>query len=221
VTILITASSVKYVGNGAQQEFAVNYKFFQDENLKVYVNDVLQTFVTDYTISNSNEETGSSVTFVLPPDDQLIIAIDRVLPNQQLLDLIEYDRFPAESVESALDWIVLLVQQNSQNAANALTASPSMPADVDLTVPIPGNGEYWRWADDGLSIVTTDITLLEGQIIPNATDTEITNGVEATVRLISPAQVKLGVETHETPMETVDALPGTPTAGVYYFVKQP
>ena len=234
MTISITESVVPYIGDGVQTEFPVNYRFFADTNLLVYLDGVLQTYVTDYTVSNSGEETGSSVTFLVPPPAPTtgangIITIERLLSNQQLLDLIEFDRFPAESVEAALDYIVLLIQQNTTANSTAIGLPAGSPLET-LDFPNPGAGEFVKYTDDGLELETADINELGTQIIPTATDGEIVAGVQPQPRLVSPYQTKLAVDTHQDPpitsvfnvawVQVVDTLPGTPDASTMYLVRQ-
>jgi hypothetical protein len=233
MTIQVTQSSVSYVGDDVQTVFAYNFRIFQDENLKVYLDGVLQTYITDYTVTNNGDESGGTVVFVVPPpaptaSSDGIVTIERVLSNTQLLDLIEYDRFPAESVEAALDYIVLLVQQNTRATDRSIRAGVGNTAD--LTFPNPGAGQFIKYTDDGLALETADINDLGDTIVSEATDQEIIDGIQTQKRLISPAQVKLGTDTHQDPPvtsvfdsqfhEVVDVLPPTPEASKIYLVRQ-
>ena len=229
MTVHVQESSVSYTGNGSQTVYPFNFKIFTDDNLKVYVDNVLQVIVTDYTNTNNGDETGGEVTFITAPAAGSEILVERILKFQQLLDLIEYDRFPAESVESALDYIVMLTQQNDDAIGRALKADPDMPTDVDLVVPVPGAGQFFKYSDDGKGIETADINELGTQIVPTMTDAEITNGTGTQTRLISASQVKLGVQTHETVpitsvfdvawVSVVDTLPATPNPNTMYLVR--
>lgn len=229
MTIQVSASRVQYIADGTQTVFAYGFRVFQDDNLAIYVDGVLQVIVTDYTMTNTGEETGGDVIFVLPPVANTVVSIERMLSNQQLLDLIAFDRFPAESVEAGMDYIVLLIQQNTDALNRTISASAGILDDVDITIPAPGNGEFWRWADDGKSIVTTNITNIAGQIVPVATDAEITTGIETQTRLLSPFQAKLAVQAHETApiadianvqwVQVVDVLPASPAPSTLYLVK--
>lgn len=228
MTILVEESSVRYVGDGVQTVFAFNFRIFKTDNLHVYLDGVEQT--DGFTVFNSEEETGSYVTFDDPPASQTVVYLERVLPFQQLLDLIAFDRFPAESMEKALDYLCLLTQQNLRVTDNLIQASPDIPEDVDLTLPPPGDGEFFKYTDDGKAIETADITKIDKELIAIATDQEIIDGTQTEERLISPAQVKLGVETHETPaienvdlvgwVEVVDELPLVPDPTKMYFVRE-
>lgn len=233
MTIHVLESSIEYVGDGVQTIFVYKFRVFQDTNLFVYLDDVLQTYITDYSVTNSGTETGGTVIFTTPPPAPStgvngIITIERVLDNQQLLDLIEYDRFPAESVESALDYIVLLVQQNTTALNRALSTAIGSPVE-GLLFPPAGADEFVKYASDGLTLETADINELGTQLIPTMTDSEIIAGIGTQTRLISAAQTKLAVTTHETGPVTsvfdsqfhdvVAVLPATPDPNKIYLVR--
>ena len=55
MTIHQTASRVQYIGDNSQTEFTVDFRFFTDDNLKVYLDGVLQA--SGYTVANSGTET--------------------------------------------------------------------------------------------------------------------------------------------------------------------
>ena len=229
MTIQVTSSRVQYIGDGVTTTFAVDFRFFIAENLNVYFDNILQAD-TSYTVQNSGGESGSSVTFGVAPPDGVVVVIERALPLNQLLDLIEYDRFPAESVESGFDYLMLCIQQNFDALQRSFVAAPDMPADVDLTVPAPGAGEFLKYTGDGKALETADIKSIDQSLVSTATDQEITEGSETTERLISPAQVKLGVQSHETaPIDSVfnvqwvsvvDVLPSDLDPNTMYLVRE-
>jgi hypothetical protein len=230
MTIEVESSRVRYDADGVQTEFQYTFRIFQDQNLLVYVDGVLQAYITDYVMTNSGTESGGTVTFSVPPPDQSIVTLVRILDLKQLLDLLEYDRFPAESVEAALDYIMLCIQQVNSSVGDGITADPSIPEDVDTTFPPPGAGEFIKYTDDGKALETANINDLGDTIVSEATDQEIIDGVQTQKRLISPAQVKLGTDTHQDPPvtsvfdsqfhEVVDVLPPTPEASKIYLVRQ-
>lgn len=228
MTVQVETSRVQYVADGVQVEYAFNFRVFQYESMVVYLDGVKQ--ISGYTLAHDNTEAGGTVTFDTAPANGVIITLNRELPFQQLLDLIEYDKFPAESVESALDWIVYLIQQVQTGSADYMPIPPGLGEAVDLTFPPPGAGEYVKYNEAGDALETADIRKLDFDTIDTATDQEIIDGTQTTERLISPAQVKLGVESHETAeitdvqsvawVEIVDVMPGTPDPTKVYFVRE-
>ena len=67
MTISTTESRKSYTGNGSTVAFSFPYKFLADCDLKVYVDNVLKTLTTDYTVSGAGSDSGGTVTFVTAP----------------------------------------------------------------------------------------------------------------------------------------------------------
>ena len=112
MTISTTTSKVSYTGNGVTTVFAYTFKIFADSEVTVYVDDVLKTLTTHYTISGAGSASGGNVTFTsgnTPPDTKSVVLL-RNITKTQLTDYVENDSFPAETHESALDKLTMLVQ---------------------------------------------------------------------------------------------------------------
>ena len=112
MTISTTTSKVSYTGNASTTVFAYTFKIFADSEVTVYVDDVLKTLTTHYTVSGAGTASGGNVTFTLgnTPADSTSVVILRNITKTQLTDYVENDSFPAETHESALDKLTMLVQ---------------------------------------------------------------------------------------------------------------
>jgi hypothetical protein len=228
MTIHKNTSKVSYVGNGVQTEYQYQFKIYSFDNLQVYIDGVQQVLDTDYTMTNTGTEDGGTVTFTVAPADGAMIVMERILTYQQLLDLIPYDKFPAESVEGGMDYLCMLIQQNE----SAITRSITLPvgSDADLTFPPPGAGEFIKYTNDGEALETSDLTNLGVTVIPSMTNQEVIDGTSTADRLVSAADLKLSVETHQSAapssvfdvdyIEVVDTLPGTPVGTTLYLVRE-
>ena len=112
MTITTTTSKVTYTGNGSTDVFAYTFKIFADAEIKVYVDNVLKTLTTHYTISGAGSASGGNVTFTsgnIPADTTKVVLV-RNIAKTQVTDYVENDSFPAETHESALDKLTMLVQ---------------------------------------------------------------------------------------------------------------
>jgi hypothetical protein len=228
MTIHKNTSKVSYVGNGVQTEYQYQFKIYNFDNLQVYIDGVQQVLDTDYTMTNTGTEDGGTVTFTVAPADGAMIVMERILTYQQLLDLIPYDKFPAESVEGGMDYLCMLIQQNE----SAISRSITLPvgSDADLTFPSPGAGEFIKYTNDGEALETSDLTNLGVTVIPSMTNQEVIDGTSTADRLVSAADLKLSVETHQSAapssvfdvdyIEVVDTLPGTPVGTTLYLVRE-
>ena len=103
---------MSYIGNGATKNFAVPYKFF-DEELDVYKNKTFEKFLknVDYVIMGSGEDDGGSIEFAAAPAEGMIITIVRSVVLNQLVRFIEGENFPAADYEYSLDHIVMALQE--------------------------------------------------------------------------------------------------------------
>jgi hypothetical protein len=53
MTVASTINKVSYTAAGSQTVFAYTFKIYVDADLKVYVNGILKTLTTDYTVSGA------------------------------------------------------------------------------------------------------------------------------------------------------------------------
>ena len=112
MTISTTTSKVSYTGNASTTVFAYTFKIFADSEIKVYVDNVLKTLTTHYTVSGAGSASGGNVTFTSgnTPADSTSVVLIRTITKTQLTDYVENDSFPAETHESALDKLTMLIQ---------------------------------------------------------------------------------------------------------------
>ena len=117
-----------YDGNSSTTVFPVDFYFLADAELLVVLTDadgVEDTLVldTDYTVQDAGVPAGGSITMVVPPATGEKLTIVRNMPLTQLTDYAENDSFPAESHETALDRLTMLVQQ-LQEEVNRASKTP-------------------------------------------------------------------------------------------------
>ena len=115
MTITTTTSKVTYTGNNVTVIFAYTFKIFSTAEIKVYVDNVLKTLTTHYTISGAGSASGGNVTFTAgnTPGTGAKVVLLRNIAKTQVTDYVENDSFPAETHESALDKLTMLVQDNN------------------------------------------------------------------------------------------------------------
>lgn len=128
MTVSSTINSISYTGNGVLTTFAYPLKIFADTDLQVYVNGVLKTLTTDYTVTGVGNVGGGNVVFGVAPA-AVAITIKRVVATTQLTDYVAGDSFPAETHEAALDRLTMICQQ-LQKQMDAVAFS-TLPAAVN------------------------------------------------------------------------------------------
>ena len=140
MTITTTTSKVTYTGNNITTVFAYTFKIFADSEIKVYVDSVLKTLTTHYTVSGAGSASGGNVTFTggNTPGTGAKVVILRNIAKTQVTDYVENDSFPAETHESALDKLTMLVQDVNNTVTGDIFRFDESVADAG-TVTITKN----------------------------------------------------------------------------------
>ena len=110
MTINVEVPRVRYTGDGVQDLYTYTFTVGAWSGMVVTVDDVQQVEYSDYILQNETEY-GGEVLFTVPPVDAADVLIERRTPASQQLDLEEFTRFPAESLESSLDKLTKLIQE--------------------------------------------------------------------------------------------------------------
>ena len=153
MTVSTTTNKIQYTGNGATTAFAFPYIFFATTDLLVTLFDtsanlavspapVLNGAATyDYTVTGTFDAdkgeytSGGTVTFNNAPPANYRITIERVVPQTQSVVLIDNSKFPANTVNGALDRLTVLVQRVAQLVGQAVTVPSSDPSTVSTVLP--------------------------------------------------------------------------------------
>jgi len=137
MTIQSQTSSINYTGNGGTTVFAYNFKTLDQTWLQVYINGVLKTLTTDYSVSGVGSASGGNITFVTAPSNGSVVYIARSnIPTTQLVDYTANDSFPAETHEEALDKLTMLIQQLTAQANRSirLNRADTAPSNTELAL---------------------------------------------------------------------------------------
>ena len=120
MTVSSQVNRKDYAGNGSTTAFATEFRFLSDTSIKVIVTvdrtrvETVQTLTTDYTVSGVGDDSGGTVTMIVPPATGETLTIKRDGPLTQNTDYVENDDFPAESHEQALDKLTMNMQQQQE-----------------------------------------------------------------------------------------------------------
>jgi parallel beta-helix repeat protein len=190
-----------YVGNGSNDTFPYTAEIYDETDLKVYVDDIIQTINVAYTIpyASVNNPAGGNVifeaTYIPSADADVVILLD--LPITQETDYVEGDKFPAETHETALDRLTKICQALRQAIDHAVRFASY--AATDLVMPDPSPGEYIGWNADGSNLENKS-----GPIVYDATPWEIDalvtygGGTAYTKATIDAALTAIGTSTKAT-----------------------
>ena len=160
MTVSSTANRKNYTTSsdglgGVLQTYAYDFKVFAKTDLLVYLDYVLMTVDTDYTVTGVGNSGGGNVVFAVDPPLSVSLVILRSLPITQLTDYVEGDAFPAETHEDALDKIIMIAQQFQEAVQRMLSVGPtSLLSGIEVA---EGAGLVLRWNAAGDAIDVVDV----------------------------------------------------------------
>lgn len=139
MTVSSTTSKASYSGNGSTTVFTVPFYFLEAADLQVILRssagvETVQTLTTNYTVAGVGVTSGGTVTMLVAPAAGTTLTILRNAAATQETDLLPNDRLPAESLETALDKLTMLVQQLDEETGRSLKY-PASDADVSAQIP--------------------------------------------------------------------------------------
>jgi hypothetical protein len=159
MTVSSATSRNEYNGNAATLIFAYTFRILDEDHIAVYVDDVLQTITTHYTVSGVGDSGGGSITFLSAPASGTgNVVFIRNVPVTQETDYVENDPFPAESHEEALDKLTMIAQQLGDTYLGVLRV-PIVEGDIgDLPAAASRASKYLAFDADGLPVMTAGTT---------------------------------------------------------------
>ena len=120
----------------SQSVFTVNFEFFNNADLNVYVDGTLKTEVTDYTVSGGDGSTGT-VTFVsavVGADDGSVITITRDIALERLTDFVAGQDINRAALNEQLDTITAQIADLDDKVGRTIRLT-DYDESVDLPLP--------------------------------------------------------------------------------------
>ena len=130
MTISTTIIKNSYSGDGSQDTFAYSFQISTIADMQVIIRsaagtETIKTLTTHYTVTGAGTASGGNVVFEsghIPTATETVI-LRRSTTQTQALDLVENDPFTADSVESAFDKNLALIQELQEQADRSLKIS--------------------------------------------------------------------------------------------------
>jgi len=165
-TISTETSRIDGTGNGSATAFTYTFKITDKTHLKVYVNGMLKTVDTDYTVSGVGSDSGGTVTFTTAPTSGHRVVILREVPLTQSTTYTNAGKFPAASHEATLDKLTMALQQLKERLDRAPVMSiPNAVGLTPLAMPASSPSSYIRWNSAGTALENAAV-LTDTQTIP-------------------------------------------------------
>ena len=124
------------VSEGATQtSFTVNFEFFADADLRVFVDNTLKTITTHYTVSGGNGSTGTVTMSVTGASGGSTVVIVRAIALERTTDFPTQGAFNISSLNTELDRIIAIHADVGDTADRGLRLQESDDA-VATTLPL-------------------------------------------------------------------------------------
>ena len=136
----------QYVATANQTDFVFTYVIYATSDIKVYLNDVLKTEATDYTVKNSDGSVitaadiadglaGGKVVFNsgLTLDDN--VTLSRDVPAERTTGLTTAGAFRSDAMNLEFNKIIALIQQVQRDGERTIRQSPSDTGSSPIELP--------------------------------------------------------------------------------------
>lgn len=129
-----TTPRISYaVGGTPQTVFAVPFAFFEDSDLKVYVDEALKSLTTHYTVSGAGNEAGGSITF-LSGQTNVDVVIVRDVPLRKTSEFPLSGPLDLETLNNELSRHIAISQQLLDRIQRTIRLPDGDPS-ADLVLP--------------------------------------------------------------------------------------
>jgi len=136
IDISNNAARVNYtVAQGATQtSFSVPFEFFNDADLSVYVDDVLKTITTHYTVSGGDGSTGTITMSVTGASGGSTVVISRSIAIERTSDFVTGVDINRAALNTQLDTLTAIAADNKDKASRSISA-PNSEVNPQLELP--------------------------------------------------------------------------------------
>ena len=160
-----TARTGPYAGNGSTTVFAYSFKVVDQAHLVVTVTttstgaEVVKELTTHYSVSGVGDEGGGNVTMGSAPASGETLTVSRSVTKSQTTDLVNRGSVQPETLETALDRGVQMVQDLDEQLSRGLKLPVSTNlASVSSTIAAPVADAFIKWNSAGTALTTSSAT---------------------------------------------------------------
>ena len=202
IDISNNAARVNYtVASGVTQtSFSVPFEFFNDSDLSVYVDDVLKTITTHYTVSGGDGSTGTITMSVTGAAGGSTVVISRSIAIERTSDFQTGVDINRAALNTQLDTLTAIAADNQDKANRSITAPNS---EVNPVLELP-DADTRKGKLIGFNETTGNIelsaTLADGNTLASisgdiATLADIEDGTDATDAIQTVAGISSDITT--------------------------
>ena len=144
---------IQFTADGEQKEFHFNFTIYEPENVKVYIEDELQT--SGYSLSQIKEAPGGTVTFQTAPETGKLITIYRDLELKRTTDFKEGGPFRSSKVNAEFDYQLSCLEQLEDSIGRTVTFPQYAPMNMNINLPMPDAGKSIIWNEQENSLINS------------------------------------------------------------------
>jgi hypothetical protein len=133
----ITPRIAYTVGGSPQTVFVFPFRIFDDDDIDVYVNDVLKTKTTDYIVTFNETVQGGSITFVLPQSNVTVLLV-RDVPIELSIHVPATGQLDIPGLNTMFSKLTAMLQQ-VRNLFQRALVQPASDANTIAALPTAAN----------------------------------------------------------------------------------
>lgn len=155
MTVESLIRSIEHNGDGVEKTFTYPFRIFDEDHLVVTLvhddtTETVKTITTHYLVTGVEVFTGGTVVFGTAPLGTDVVRIERVVPHLQLADFRNQGKYTPQTLEDALDKIVMMIQSAGTTllvTINDIIEQGGIPEFTRATLPnvtgVPTVGAFW------------------------------------------------------------------------------
>jgi hypothetical protein len=183
-----------------QSTFTVPFEFFAEESLNVYVDGVLKTLTTDYTVTGGDGSTGSVAISVTGASGGSTVVITRQISLERTADFPTSGPFQIAALNTELDRIIAIAADLNDGVARSLQLT-DFDVAANLTLPTVDDRKGKTLAFNSVSgAVEAGPSISDTQTVANASAdiallADIQDGTTATNAITNVNSIRTDVTT--------------------------
>lgn len=203
----------QYVSTAGQTDFNFTYMIFATTDIKVYVNGVLKTITTDYTVKTAGGATitsadlpmdGGKVVFITPLALNDAVSLSRDIPISRLTGYSVAGAFRADVVNAEFTKIYAVMQQLERDLFRGITLAPYDTAGDNLVLPAVRANSFLAFDADG-NIITA-ASSVTGALVSEFMETVLDDQSALEARATLGLVIGTNVQAWDAQLDTLAAL---------------
>ena len=212
-TFTDSANRLTFTADSSTASFTFNFDIADENSIEVYVDNVLQSISSDYSVSFDSGESGTgSVIFTSAPSASSTILLKRDTSIVRGSDFQQSGSFLASTVNAEFDRITQGLQEADDKIQNrVLRVDHFDSAPTDFTIPSSRANTFLKF-DSGGDVTVTDS--FEGSTITTSGDVSVGGNLSVTGSL---SLASLSVSGNVSGTLTTAAQPNITSLGTFNF----